>query len=177
MSKNIRATFWASVAFASLVLGIWVIKIQTPSNSVAGTVAVINKAFSKVTANISNSAEPAPVPTATTTPTSTPPTLKRRTAPKVPMLSYGEAVNYYANTRIQFDPSCHGIPSRMAVANPVTLMLDNRSAGPQKIVIAGKTYNVAAYNYVIVTIKEKTLPVHLMVNCNSSVNVTEIIVE
>jgi hypothetical protein len=60
----------------------------------------------------------------------------------------------------------------MAVANPVTLMLDNRTSTTQKVTIGKAVYNVAGYNYVIVTINEKTLPVNLFVNCNQQTNVT-----
>jgi hypothetical protein len=187
MSKNLQATFWAALALLSVIVGVWAIKRQLPARPVSKT--AINK-VSKPTSiaetltniffpNVATTQTPVNILTTADIATSTVTTNlpRRKPKPVAKQMSYGDAVVYYGNNRIQFGSSCEAIPNRMAVANPVTLMLDNRSAGPQKIVIAGKTYNVADYNYVVVTIKEKTLPVHLFVNCNSSVNVAEIILE
>ena len=92
-------------------------------------------------------------------------------------MNYGDTVVKYGNNRIQFTPNCQAVPNRMAAANPVTLMLDNRSDMEQKITIGGNSYGVAAYNYVIVTINKKTLPVNLFINCNNQANVAEIILQ
>ena len=92
-------------------------------------------------------------------------------------LNYGEAVTKYANSRIQFDSDCQAIPSQDAMANSMTVMLDNRSNATQKITIGGQQYNVAAYNYVLITLSKKTLPAYLYINCNNRVNTGEIILE
>jgi len=186
MSKNIQATFWAAIALSMVIIGVWVIKTQTGGHAVAGTVAVIHATKVKNTANISNRAEAAPVPAAaSTTPvdsTSTPPamtgkTYRRKPAPKPPIPSYGDMVTQYQNTRIQFDQNCQAHPNQIAIPNPVTLMLDNRSNIEKKIIVGGKSYEVAAYNYVLVILNEKTLPVNLFITCNQQTNVAEIVLQ
>lgn len=189
MSKNMQATFWASLALVSVIVAVVAIKRQLPARPAihkASAKTSASSPISKVLADIfspnavaTQAPAAATTTTATSTSTSTKATSWPRRKPKTAdtQISYGEAVANYGNNRIQFTPDCQAVPSNMAVANPVTLMLDNRSGLEQKITIGGKVYGVAAYNYVIVTINEKTLPQNLFITCNQRPNVAEIILQ
>lgn len=173
----------------SIVVGAWAVKIVLPIRlwPVSKTATTRKTKTPKPTNIVENlvnffiptaTTSPTPAPTSTNATTSTQAAvLPRRKSKSVPQISYGDAVVNYANNRIQFDQNCQAHPSHMAVANPVTLMLDNRSNVEQKITIGKAVYNVAGYNYVIATINAKTLPVNLFVNCNQQTNVAEIILE
>lgn len=123
-----------------------------------------------------------PIETATSSPivvaTSTPITKIISRKPKSATISYGDAVVKYGFNRIQFAPGClQAVPNQIATANPVTLMLDNRSDAWQAITIGSHLYNIAPYNYVIATINETALPINLYISCNQQKNVGQIILQ
>jgi hypothetical protein len=185
MNKNKKAMFWTGVALIVLIIGIGAYQSQKVNPTIIkNNPPVASKTtITKTPLNLSS------VAVATTTPTSTPASIAssttatklgiyRKPKPLTPKaLSYGDAVTKYGNLRIQFNPSCQAYPNQIAVANPVTIMLDNRSDSTQIISVAGGSYIVSSYNYVIITINQKTLPVNLFINCNSSVNVAEIFLQ
>lgn len=190
MSKNIQATFWASLALVSVIVAVVAIKRQLPARVVIHKASAKASAPSPIAKILNDIFNPNVVPTkapeaatTTTATTSTPISTKatnwtqRKPKPADKQISYGDAVALYGSNRIQFTTDCQAVPSNMAVANPVTLMLDNRSGLEQRIAIGGKVYGVAAYNYVIVTLKEKTLPQNLFITCNQQPNVGEIILQ
>jgi hypothetical protein len=170
MTKNTKAIIWVSVAVIMLVIALGTYIRQRPKRVVAQGATPLTKdstAFAEQT-QIATSTE-----AATTTLVSS--YKPKPTPPKI--LSYGEAVNQYLDHRIQFNQICQAIPGQVVFANHITIMLDNRSDVPQKITLAGKTYTVAAYNYTLVTLNQKSLPTTLHVNCNTQMNAVEIVVE
>jgi hypothetical protein len=185
MNKNKKAMFWSGVALIVLIIGIGayqsqkvnptIIKNNPPVASKIPTTKTLLNLPSETLATTTPTSTPASV--ATSTPTSKLGQYRKPKAITPKALSYGEAVTKYGNLRIQFNPSCQAYPNQIAVANPVTIMLDNRSDSTQIISVAGGSYIVSSYNYVIVTINQKTLPVNLFINCNSSVNVAEIFLQ
>ena len=183
MNKNKLGIVWVGIALVSVIVGIWTYSHGEKHNK-------------PVTHNsLVSHSKTSPVQTAVALSTTTPPSKPSPDATSTPVfkftqaygvkksttisssLNYGEAVAKYANSRIQFDSDCQAIPSQDAMANSVTVMLDNRSNVTQKIIIGGQKYNVAAYNYVLVTLSKKILPAYLYVNCNNRVNTGEIILE
>ena len=184
MSKNQQGTIWGSVALVMLIISIWVIDAASKHRAVVQKVAAIHTATSKNTAGIPASAA-VTASTATTTAklaaTSTPPdagqVYKHKPVTRTPALNYGEMVAKYSNTRIQFNELCQGIPGQQNMANSVTIMLDNRTDSVQRITILRKTYFVSAYNYVLVTIRQKTLPMQVSINCNGQMNASIITLE
>ncbi len=185
MSKNIQATIWAGVALLMVVIGTWAVKRQLPVR--AATLPVTHKvskptSIAETLTNIfmPNVATTSKATKATTTAATTAVTTGLYRKPKAktpPMPSYGDMVAQYQNTRIQFGPDCQAHPNQIAIANPVTLMLDNRSDTAQKITIGKVVYNVAAYNYVIATVNEKVLPVNVFIDCNQQTNAVEILLQ
>lgn len=178
MTKNAKATIWATVAVTMLIVGVVTYERQKPKRPIANKVASETKTATTVPDQIQIVA-PAEITTSSppAVATSTPVIIRKR-KPAPTALFYGDAVAKYTNTRIQFTPGClQAIPSQMAVANPVTIMLDNRSDTAQTIIIAGKSYLVSAYNYTLVTLNQKILPAHLFIKCNQQFNVAEIILQ
>ncbi|MCL5667154.1 MAG: hypothetical protein M1383_05295 [Patescibacteria group bacterium] len=181
MTKNTKAIIWATVAVIMIIISSITYERQRPKRLATQKTPIV-----KITAIVPVQDQiPAPTQAATSTAdtinTSTPaskfiPFRKPKPAPPKP-LSYGDTVVKYASSRIQFNSSCQAIPSQMAIANLVTIMLDNRSNAAQTITVAGHSYSVAAYNYVLVALNQKNLPIHLLVNCNSQVNTAEILLQ
>ena len=94
-----------------------------------------------------------------------------------PSSAYTQAVAKYKDRRIQFDEHCVATPNNMTFKNPVTLMLDNRSGRPAKIVISSVSYYLSAWGYKIITINQSSLPKNLLVDCNTSQNVAQILMQ
>lgn len=194
MDKNKRATIWAGVALAMVIVMviIWPHK-RSKNNQPASFKSSVAKA-SAPSPTLAPSPLNIPAPVSTSTPTSTPPSATstfiskpgstygykpKKAVPKSTVPSYGEVVSSFDGTghRIQFNPSCQAVPNQIATANGSIFMLDNRSDMAQTITIGGQAYVVAAYNYVLVTLSQKTLPSHLFVTCNTQINTAEIFLE
>ncbi len=182
MTKNTKAIIWATIAVMAVIIGGVTYERQRPKRPVVYEASAVVKTVATVPdqAQIATSTE-ASTSTQITLATSTPaskPVQIRKPKPKSATLSYGDAVVKYGFNRIQFAPGClQASPNQMATANPVTLMLDNRSNEAQTITIGSHSYTVAPYNYVIATINETTLPVTLYISCNQQKNVAEIILQ
>ncbi|HWA64568.1 MAG TPA: hypothetical protein VG866_01825 [Candidatus Paceibacterota bacterium] len=124
----------------------------------------------------------APSPSTSASPTSsahgTTATPKTSTSPKVTPTgvgrSYDQLVKDYANSRIQFDANCQATPASFALKTGSQVLLDNRSNQARAIVVDGKTYNLGAYGYQLITVSGGTLPRTVGVNCGPAVNVSTI---
>ena len=166
----------------AVIVGVVTYERQKPKQPVAYKAQIVKtvaaEAFSQPSTPVPT---PTPIPStvASSTPTSTSASkLVIIRKPKPTTISYGEAVNKYGFNRIQFSPGClQASPNQIAISNPVTLMLDNRSDAWQTITIGSHSYGVAPYNYVIATINEKILPVNLYISCNQQKNVGQIILQ
>lgn len=189
MEKNKQGAIWAGAALMAIIVGVLTYahnenkKRPTVHKPIVATTApspVETKtalATTTLPLQIFPEATSTP-PSATSTPIAKTPYRHKKIVSNTPApLSYGEAVAMYSNHRIQFNSLCQGIPGQTVLANHVTIMLDNRSDSPQKITLAGQTYTVAAYNYVLAVLNQKTLPATLHVGCNSQMNAVEIVVE
>ena len=189
MSKNKQAAIWATIALLMLIIGITTFESQRPRRRPKPVVAKaqvqpVQATTSPVVIVTAPGNDPALITTSTQAATSSPITTRPPSyKPKKPkpsaqsVLGYGETVSLYANTRIQFDSSCQAYPSRLAMANSVIFMFDNRSNTPQKITVAGKAYVVAPFNYVLTKLSEKILPATLGIACNGQYNTAVIILE
>jgi hypothetical protein len=182
MTKNTKAIIWASVAVMALIIGGVTYEKQRPKRPIAYEKIPVVKTLiiAPDQIPIATSIEAStstPITVATSTPASKP-ILIRKPKPKSTTISYGDAVVKYGFNRIQFAPGClQASPNQISTANPVTLMLDNRSDQAQTITIGSHSYMVAPYNYVIATINETTLPVTLFISCNQQKNVAQIILQ
>lgn len=157
MDTNKRTILWVVVAAAVIILLIFAFKNK--GSQPAPTTSNSNSANQ---VNSSSTTPPAASPATQTPPNS---------------LAYTEAVQKYKDRRIQFTPTCQASPNNMTFKNPVTIMLDNRSAGTQRIGILGNTYTLSAYGYTIVTLNQSGLPKTILVDCNTSQNVAKILLE
>lgn len=181
MNKNTQAIIWVAAAFVAIAAGGWVYKLQFSHTKAAGQIYRTIKLADPITKNVASITAP-PIVSTTSTSTSTiisnpAPIYKRKKPSPATTLSYGDVVTKYANTRIQFNQNCQAIPGQTVMANPATVMLDNRSDQTQKITIAGHSYSVSAFNYVLVTLNEKNLPQTLHVDCNNQMNSLQIVLE
>ena len=179
MTKNTKATIWASLAILAVIVGAGTYERQRPRRVVIDEATPITKTVATV-------AQQAPTATSietstsalATVATSTKPVLIRKPKPKAPPVpSYGDMVTKYEGFRFQFDPECRAFPNQMATKNPLTVMLDNRSNTWQNITIGTRMYGIAPYNYVIATISETTLPVNLFISCNQLKNTAQILLQ
>lgn len=184
MEKNTQATIWASIALMALIVGGVTYERQRPKRPVAFEKIPVVKTAITVPDQIpiatsTEAVTSTPITIATSTPASKPIIIRKpKPKPKSITISYGDAVVKYGFNRIQFAPGClQASPNQIATANPVTLMLDNRSDQPQTITIGSHSYMVAPYNYVIATINETTLPINLYISCNQQKNVAQIILQ
>ncbi len=180
MSKNVKATIWTTIAIMAVIIGIVTYERQQPQHVVVQKTSPIAKAETSLsdqapTVKTPETATSSPVVVASSTPASRT-IYKPKVKSTIP--SYGDMVAKYSFNRIQFAPGClQATPNQIAIANPVTLMLDNRSDQAQTITIGTHNYMVAPYNYVIATINEPALPVTLFVSCNQQKNVAQIILQ
>ena len=110
-------------------------------------------------------------PTATSRPTGTTP------KPAATTLSYQDALNKYAGTRIQFDKLCQANPSQMTIKKGTAIMLDNRSGDARNISVGSVKYVLAGYGFRIVTPTSPTLPATLLIDCGSAQNVGKVIIQ
>lgn len=85
-------------------------------------------------------------------------------------INYGQAINLYASTRIQFNVSCQASPSSLNLKNGSKIMLDNRSETARTIAVDGVKFNLAGYGFKIVIVSSKTLPHVANIDCGSSKN-------
>ena len=118
----------------------------------------------QVSESVSPSATLAPGKTATPRPTTS-------------TLTYSQAINLYVGKRIQFDQLCKASPANSTFKNGVNIMFDNRSGDARTITIDGKAYSFAGYGWRIIYLSSKTLPHTVKMNCGSTTNVGQIILQ
>ena len=83
-------------------------------------------------------------------------------------LAYTAAVELYGDRRIQFDETCVALPNYMALKKGTAIMLDNRASVARKISVGGVAYNIAAYDYQVITLSTGApLPITLNVDCGT----------
>jgi len=93
-------------------------------------------------------------------------------------LSYTSAVNLYKDKRIQFDANCVASPSPASFNKGTKIMLDNRSNKQRRIALDGAVYNLAPYDYKIVTLTTtSSLPHTIMIDCGTGQNNGQIILQ
>jgi len=97
--------------------------------------------------------------------------------PTPAQLTYMQAVERYANTRIQFDQYCQGKPSSMSLKTGTSIMLDNRSGDARTIAVDGVKYQLAGYGFRIITLTSKTLPHTVKIDCGSARNVAQVLLQ
>lgn len=87
---------------------------------------------------------------------------------------YTALVAQYASRRVQFGTSCQATPMAVTYKVGTAIMLDNRSNTAAAVVFGGKTYNLGAYGYQIITLDTEG---NFLVDCGASQNVATIIVQ
>lgn len=92
-------------------------------------------------------------------------------------LSYSDAITKYGGARIQLDSNCQASPSSMTFKNYINIMIDNRAAVDRNISIGSVNAIVPAYGFKIILISSPTVPAKLYLDCGSSQNVAEILIQ
>ena len=92
-------------------------------------------------------------------------------------ISYSEAINKYANSRIQLDADCHANPAMLHVKNGSNVMLDNRSEKATRVSVDGVSYSLSGYKFQIINLYHKTLPYTASVDCGSGKNTAQILLQ
>ena len=91
-------------------------------------------------------------------------------------ISYTDALVTYKNARLQLDSICQGSPDKMTFKNNALLMVDNRAPVARTVHI-GSVFGIKAYGFKIVRLSSATLPATWKVDCDSSQNVSTILIE
>lgn len=87
---------------------------------------------------------------------------------------YTALVAQYASRRVQFGTNCQATPVAVTYKVGTAIMLDNRTNTAAAIAFGGKTYNLAAYGYQIITLDTAG---NFLVDCGASQNVGTIVVQ
>ncbi len=83
-------------------------------------------------------------------------------------LAYTIAVKNYEGRRIQFNDQCVATPNYATYKAGTSIMLDNRSAAAKRLSVGGAVYNIAAYDYQIVTLTAASkLPYTVNIDCGT----------
>lgn len=107
-----------------------------------------------------------PVVSSSVTPTVT----VKKAVPKATelKLSYSETVAQFKDRRIQFNSQCQGIPGQLSVKNNEKIMLDNRSSDSKTLTIDGQKYEIAGYDWKVITASTpKAMPYGMSIHCKS----------
>ncbi len=106
----------------------------------------------------------------------TPKRIRRRggVAQQTTLGDYTTLVAQYASRRVQFGTSCQATPTAVTYKIGTQIMLDNRTNTAAAVVFGGKTYNLGAYGYQIITLDTEG---NFLVDCGTSQNVATIIVQ
>jgi hypothetical protein len=163
MNKKI---LWGVLAV--IVIGaLWLANDKSGSNVYKDTLNYLGDS-SKATPSAMMTAKPGATKTVTTKP-------KTSTAPS--SMSYTDALKAYAGRIIQFDSSCQAHPVAATFKSGTSVMLDNRSSSARTVSIDGTSYSLAANGFRIITLSSASLPRTLQVNCGSSVNVMNLLLQ
>jgi cytoskeletal protein RodZ len=91
-------------------------------------------------------------------------------------IAYSDALVKYAKARLQLDTTCQGSPDNMTFKNNALLMVDNRAPVARTVHI-GSVFPIKAYGFKIIKLSSAKLPVTWKVDCDSSQNVSSILIE
>jgi hypothetical protein len=103
-------------------------------------------------------------------------TVKTPGESKTPSLTYVQALALYKDKRIQLDPSCQATPDNSTYKNGTSIMIDNRS-DKTRTVKAGSTFTLKPWGFKIINLTSTTLPTAWYVDCDSSQNVSTILIQ
>ena len=94
-------------------------------------------------------------------------------------ISYGAALDLYKSSGrlIQFNDQCQTYPRSMVFNNNTEVMLDNRAATTETVVIGSKTITLPGYGFAITTLSADTLPTTYQMSCVASKNVNTIVLQ
>lgn len=93
-------------------------------------------------------------------------------------LTYTQAINVYANRRIQFDVNCAVIPNNLVFKKGTQVMLDNRSNQKRAVFFDGNQYNLEPYGFKIITLSTSLpLPHTVRIDCGSGKNNGQLILQ
>ncbi len=98
------------------------------------------------------------------------------TAVPVAPLSYQEALNKYADARIQIGVSCQVTPANSTYKNGTTLMLDNRTSESKDIKL-GTAFSIAPYSFKLVKLESANLPATWLMDCDNMRNVATVFIQ
>ena len=91
-------------------------------------------------------------------------------------IAYADALIKYKDARLQLDTICQASPDKMTFKNNALLMVDNRAPVARTVHI-GSVFPIKAYGFKIVKLSSATLPVTWKVDCDSSQNVSSILIQ
>lgn len=155
-----KKTIWIIVAVVVVILLAWLLLGSKKSDNTA-LVPVNHATNTESASNTATNTPPANTATGTTT----------------AKLSYTDALKKYGTNRIQLDSACQARPTSAVFKAGTQVMFDNRANVSRKVVFNGKTYNIAAYDYVVVGMTNSTYPAISYIDCGSSQNVAKITIE
>ena len=118
-----------------------------------------------------------PSPSATGSPKTTVKSSPKATSSVTAAKTYTQLVQEYVNRTLQFNSLCQVTPSSMVLKNNTSILLDNRANVARTVSVDGKSYNLSAYGYQVVTLSSKTLPHTVAVNCGSTVNAGQVLLQ
>jgi hypothetical protein len=87
---------------------------------------------------------------------------------------YTALVAQYASRRVQFGTNCQATPMAVTYKVGTQIMLDNRTNTASVLAFGGKTYNLTAYGYQIITLDTEGT---YLVDCGGQQNVATIVVQ
>lgn len=87
-----------------------------------------------------------------------------------PSVSYGQAVNIYGKTRIQFDANCRMLPTDPVFKNGTTVMFDNRYRDGRYFKLDGVRYYLPGYGFKLLKLTAQKLPHVIDVDCGNGQN-------
>lgn len=94
-----------------------------------------------------------------------------------PKLSYAEALQKYADTRIQLTEACQAVPNQVVYKNGVSVMLDNRASSARKVLFNARAYTIPAYDFVVLPLVSQSVPSVTYLDCAEKQNVATIRIE
>ncbi len=142
---------------------------------IAVAAVVIVVALVKGPRSYQPSATMSPSPSATAT--ATPKVGATKTPVSTAPGSYADAVNAYANRRIQFDQYCQAVPKTMTINKGTAVMFDNRSGDARTFGIGGLYFTLPGYGWKILVPPVSSVPTTLYIDCGSARNVGTILVQ
>ncbi len=83
-------------------------------------------------------------------------------------MSYQQAVQFYKNAHLTFNPNCRVSPVTLVVPVKSVVMLDNQSKWQRSIIVGPRTYVIEPYDYVLA---EFNVPGPYGISCDSVQNV------